>query len=365
MKTASTLRLLRPDELDAAHLSVWSALRRSCASLESPFFAPDYLRAVAAEHAGVELGVAEQDGEPVAFLPFQRLGRRHGAPVGRRLCDFNGIIATPEVDLAVPEIVSACGLSVWRFDHAPVEQQALRPYHRRVSRSPLLDLSDGFDAYARAQRAGGSALIPQIQRKARKAAREVGPLRFEWQTDEPEVLAALLRWKGQQRRRTDTVDPMQAPAARALVERLWHTDTTELGGVLSALWIGDELAAAHFGLRSDTVLHFWFPGYGDGLARYSPGLILLLELARGAAARGLQRLDLGKGEERYKRQLMTGEVALAEGQVAVGALHQAWGEVRYGALAVARSRPMRGAVRVSKRAVRRALYALGRLKTGG
>ena len=66
---------------------------------------------------------------------------------------------------------------------------------------------------------------------------------------------------------------------------------------------------------SPASLHVWFPAFDPAFARYSPGLILFRELAKAAAARGIRRIDLGKGPERYKVELKTGDVAIAEGSI--------------------------------------------------
>jgi CelD/BcsL family acetyltransferase involved in cellulose biosynthesis len=75
------------------------------------------------------------------------------------------------------------------------------------------------------------------------------------------------------------------------------------------------VAALHLGLRSGEVWHSWFPAYNPDLDRYSPGLVLMLELAAAAPALGIREIDLGKGEARYKLALATGSVPLNEGSV--------------------------------------------------
>ena len=76
------------------------------------------------------------------------------------------------------------------------------------------------------------------------------------------------------------------------------------------------------------MLHGWFPAYDPALAKYSPGLILWLELARAAAVLGLEHIDLGKGQERYKTSLQSGAVQLAEGSIdfrfVAGSLRHGW-----------------------------------------
>ena len=96
-------------------------------------------------------------------------------------------------------------------------------------------------------------------------------------------------------------------------------------GVLSVLYVGERPIAAHFGLRSRTVLSCWFPAYDPEFAKYSPGLVLHLRMAEAAAAAGIGMLDLGRGAAEYKDALKTGELTVHEGAVVrpgvLGALH--------------------------------------------
>ena len=84
---------------------------------------------------------------------------------------------------------------------------------------------------------------------------------------------------------------------------------------MSTLYVGEELVAVHLGLRSDSVLHWWFPAYDRKYQAYSPGLILLHSLLRQCNEHGITRLDLGKGAERYKAQYKTGDLTLAIGGI--------------------------------------------------
>jgi CelD/BcsL family acetyltransferase involved in cellulose biosynthesis len=83
--------------------------------------------------------------------------------------------------------------------------------------------------------------------------------------------------------------------------------------VLSTLRIGDQLVAAHMGMRSHNVLHWWFPAYDKQFAKVSPGLILLLELTRTAAAMGIREIELGPGDEPYKELVANNQIMIASG----------------------------------------------------
>jgi CelD/BcsL family acetyltransferase involved in cellulose biosynthesis len=122
---------------------------------------------------------------------------------------------------------------------------------------------------------------------------------------------------------------------------LLEQKTEGLGPMLSALYVGDRLAAVELGLRAGAVLHRWFPAYDQELAAYSPGLILLVEMARAAPGLGLRRFDMGKGLNQSKSSFMSGAVAVAEGSVALTASARALRGGWQGLRALARDGPLR------------------------
>jgi len=97
------------------------------------------------------------------------------------------------------------------------------------------------------------------------------------------------------------------------LHRLLHTRDEGFGGLLSTLHAGPNLIAAHFGIRSDSVLHWWFPVYAAEHARLAPGWMLLRELVIAAPALGIDRIDLGRGDDEYKRRAKTGETQVCQG----------------------------------------------------
>ncbi len=107
---------------------------------------------------------------------------------------------------------------------------------------------------------------------------------------------------------------------RELLRALLDVDGADFGGILSGLYAGDRLVAAHLGLRSNGVLHWWFPVYDPELARFGPGWMLLRELMLAGPELGLTRIDLGRGDDEYKRRAKTGEVVVCEGRVESGSL---------------------------------------------
>jgi CelD/BcsL family acetyltransferase involved in cellulose biosynthesis len=72
--------------------------------------------------------------------------------------------------------------------------------------------------------------------------------------------------------------------------------------------------------------------YDVSLAKWSPGSMLLLQTAQSAQESGIRRIDLGKGPERYKQQLMSGATEVAEGSVDLrpmtAAIQRSWRRTR-------------------------------------
>lgn len=344
---------MRGGELDAEHARRWSDLQRADPDLASPFFRPEFTCAVAAVRRDVFVAVVRDGARPVAFFPFQRDLGGLGRPVGGGMSDYHGPIAERSLALDPPALLRACGLRVFDFDHLLASQRAFAPYHVRLSGSPFLDLSGGFEAYRAARSAAGSKVIAQADRKARKLAREVGPTRLEVDVADPAALQRLLRWKSDQYRRTGVGDGSLPRWSVELLERILATRTPDFAGVLTALWAGDRMVAAHVGMRSSTALHWWFPAYDPEFGRYSPGLVLLVGLARGAETLRLRTIDLGRGDEPYKARLATGSTPLAEGAVVRTWPARAGRRLSDGAKHVARRTPLAAPGRRATRWVRR------------
>ena len=195
-----------------------------------------------------------------------------------------------------------------------------------------MDLSQGFEALSGSYRRRGSRIVADMLRKKNRAAREVGPPRLEIHVADDRIFRTLLDWKAAQYVRTGVANLFAVPWVVELLDRLRRQQTEDFAGRLSALYLGDRLAAVHLGMYSGGVLHYWFPAYDVELGRYSPGLIWFLETARAAALHGIRRIDLGKPSEKYKLRLMSGATTVAKGAVdlrpAVRVLRRGWWRTR-------------------------------------
>jgi len=306
-------------ELPTRLQSDWRQLCRQNRAYDSPFFDPAFTMAVAHARPDVKVAVIEQDGVSAGFFPFQERGRRHGEPVASGISDMQGLICSPELRIDPRRMLAACGLKKWSFDQLVAANRHFVPYRWVMEDSPYIDLSTGFERYRVERRRAGSRVVDQALRKERKIRRENGgDLRFEFHDTTTEAFNTMLRWKTEQRQQSYSPNVLDHAWVRDVLHRLVGSGDENFRGVLSALYIKDELAAVHLGIRSSLVLHWWFPAYNTRFECYSPGMVLLNAVIRESAAQGIQRIDLGKGLERYKYSLMTGITPLAEGAVGDG-----------------------------------------------
>lgn len=308
-------RVIHPSDMGEAELARWREIVAQRDDLRSPYFAPEFALAVAQVRKDARVAIFEDAGRVVAFLTYHVGPFGFARPLALGLSDYQGLIAEPDAIAALDAgtLLRACRLRALAFDHMLASQSTFAPFHAHREGSPVMDLRGGYDAYASARRDAGSKQILKLGTLRRKLEREHAPLRFELHADPAIVLPTVFAWKSRQCVESGGIDVFAYAWTRALIERLAVAREPAFAGMLSALWLDDRLIAAHMGMRSDRVWHYWFPVYDHDLARYSPGLHLLLDMAQACESLGLVEIDLGKGEAEYKQRLASAEVPLAEG----------------------------------------------------
>jgi CelD/BcsL family acetyltransferase involved in cellulose biosynthesis len=289
----------------------------------NPFMEPEFTLAVGkvrpaarvavigAAHGGD--GTGGDSGPPVGFFPYETGPLGHGRAIGLGVSDSQGAVLAPGLRISTRELMRACALTAWEFDNLEAGQGLFTADAAEEFESPVIDVSAGYDAYA----AGLSVRSPKFYKtttaKERRLGRQAGEVRFVFDERDPAALDVLMDWKSAQYRRTGRRDRFAKDWIRELVHLLSRTRTRRCSGVLSVLYVADKPVAAHFGLRSRTVLSCWFPAYDTSFAKYSPGLILHLQMIRAAASEGIGMLDLGRGAAEYKDSLKTGGLRVYEG----------------------------------------------------
>lgn len=143
----------------------------------------------------------------------------------------------------------------------------------------------------------GSALSPRRAKEMRRLAKrlgETGALRVERATTPPDVAAALttflalerMGWKG----RAGSALASQ-PGTEAFVQGM-TTDLAAAGGCrIDVLYAGSTPVAAGIVLRSGGRASFWKIAYDERFARFSPGVLLTLDLIEAQHACGAALTD--------------------------------------------------------------------------
>jgi len=307
--------VIKAENLTAEQVTAWSALQRADPAVGNPSFCPEFTQAVARERNDVEVAVLRDGDRMVGFFPFQRSRNNVGLPVGSLLTDMHGFIVAEGVEWDPRALLRDCGLVAWKFDHLVASQKVFAPYVKCVEDSPYMDISNGYDEYVLQRKREGGNSVKRAGGKARKLEREIGPLRFTLHDSDSSILETVVQWKQVQLAEMQCVDMYRLEWVNAVLRNVCSTQTEGFSGLVSTLHAGDKLIAAMIGMRSYGVVSAWIPTLNPEYRKYSPGLLLHLELAKAAAADGVDRIDLGRGLNQLKISLGSASIPLALGAV--------------------------------------------------
>lgn len=338
------------ESLSAATLLDWQRICCEQAEFAGPYYRPEFSQGVARVRRGVHVGLIREHGELAAVFPYERDAAGRGRAVASRLSDFHCIIGRLKQPPTPRELLHDCQLKSFQFDHWPRLQLLPGQQTRRSMTSPFLDLSQGFEHYFAKRLSIGATRLRKVGQVTRKLEREVGPVTFHHQDNDPLAWKLLLEWKSDQYRRSGALDIFRYPWVADVLRSLSQQQSPHFAATMMTLRAGSRIAAVHFGMRSGPIVHWWFPAYAPDLARYSPGLIMLIEAAKYFAANGCQRIELGKGNEPYKASLTSDYVEMTEGVLCHGGWNDRLCEKSYAWLAAARAIPGKSLFRqLSKR----------------
>jgi CelD/BcsL family acetyltransferase involved in cellulose biosynthesis len=309
------IAVVRPGELPEDEVRRWRELQAADPLQQSPFLSPEFTIAVGRVRPEARVAVLSDGSRIVGFFPYERRQRMIGVPIGAGITDSQGMVHEQGLDWDPVAVLRACRLPVWEFDHLVADQKPFERFHRTRSASPILDLSHGYAGYVEDRGRAGD-VVKKAARNERVMGRDLQlPVRFVWEDTNRTAFSALRDWKSAQYQRTQQLDRLRVPWVEAVIEELLGLDTPGCRAVLSTVYLGDRPVAAHLGLRSETILAYWFPAHDVDLARYSPGIFTCLRVAEAAAESGIRQVDLGKSPAAYKDRLKTGETRVAEGRV--------------------------------------------------
>jgi CelD/BcsL family acetyltransferase involved in cellulose biosynthesis len=179
--------------------------------------------------------------------------------------------------------------------------------------APVLDISRGFDTVYREKTT--SHTRNTHGRRQRQLA-QLGPIEFELARTPSELERALeeafrlhdLRWQGRFDRsplRTSEDRAFQREALRALA-------TDDVARILT-LNLDQQAIAFVYYFVLDRRMFVYRLAFDPSYARFSPGLVSMLNAFREASSEGLTTIEFLRGEERYKLELADRVEQLYEG----------------------------------------------------
>jgi hypothetical protein len=130
------ITVVHPGELGQCELARWRSIQRATPSLANPLLSPEFTVAVGRLRSRAPVAVLFDGPEIVGFFPFERRALRYGVPIGAGHNDCQGLVHLADLDWDPLELLRACGLAVWEFDHlvdgeTPSSRTRSSAFHRR------------------------------------------------------------------------------------------------------------------------------------------------------------------------------------------------------------------------------------------
>ncbi len=294
-------------ELPAELRQRWIEVLAANPSLPGPAFHPDLFCTIGAHFDSCYVAVLGE-GDSLGFFPFLR-DEHHKIALPVPMCDYQAIIGAPGRKWELDRVLADLDLVAWDFDYLiGIESLSFTSAFLESGSAPRINARKGSEAYFEEMRLKGVSLR-SLMGKREKLQKKHGALRFEAEAEAPAVVDEILRWKADRFYEGRPMDPR----VRITLEKLRGKGA--LSGVTSALYAGGELVAAHFGLKSDGVLYYWFPGFSPKFSHFTPGHILVYELVTHLEAMGCEILDFGPGGEAYKRYFCNDTLPISRGGI--------------------------------------------------
>lgn len=303
--------------LGARDREAWRDLAHVDGVLTSPYLLPEFADLIDAERGDVRVVIAERDGRPAGYFACHAAAGGVVRPVGAPLSDYQGFAAAPDFKIDHDALLEVLGAGALVYDnwsgHAPGRT-------RVRAGSSILDLSAGAAAWLERRRGLFKSHFKKIGQRRRKAEREFGEVRVVFGDPLGDRYEALKAWKSAQYRHSGLIDLFSVPWTEGVLARASTRAFGPFRGFTAALYLGEELAAVETGLIAGGTYHSWMPAYDPRVSCVSPGLLLLHGIIEAAENLGVDRIDLGKGEQAYKAYYTDYEAPLSAGR----ALRSGW-----------------------------------------
>jgi CelD/BcsL family acetyltransferase involved in cellulose biosynthesis len=346
--------IVRPRELSADEIARWNALQAADPDVANPFYSARWPRAVEqaqGDSCGVRVAVLHDRGQIKGFFPAKIQGAV-AMPAGAPMCDYQGLVAASDVTVDPRALLAAFGVGRYDFSHMPESQGAFSAHVRGASPSWIVRLPFGYDVYA-ADKKEESGIIKDMDKRRRKADRELGPVTFTAFSRSKTDFEQMIAWKRANYRSTGQTDIFDSEWTLHLLRELFASRDPAFGGAFYTLHIGDRLAAAQFHLRGSDVIHAWIIAHECEFERVSPGLLLFQDILRWMDDTPYTSIDFGPGDYRFKQQLANDTCSVGHGFIGRPGASSFVRSAAYGIREVAERLPLGGVSELPGKAMRR------------
>lgn len=296
-----TADVVAADSLASADIAVWRVLQAAEPAFANPLFGPDFFKIVGAVRGDARVAIIRLHGEAVAFLPFHQRSFGLARPIGAPFSDYQAIVSKPHTGLSGQQVLRLAGIKSFRFNGLIDPHGLFANGDTTEGEAHAIVLDQDPADYLEAMRAASPKKFKNYRRLDHRLEREVGPLRLVADDRSQTTLDLVLDWKAEQFRRTGLQDVLRPEWVAQMMQSVFESRAPGGAGLLMALYAGETLVAAHFGVRSQAVYHPWIASANPNLAAYSPGQLFLSHAIRAMPELGLGVYDLGPGSDHYKR----------------------------------------------------------------
>lgn len=303
--------VVQPNDLGPSEAALWASFQEISPELRSPFLSLTFAQVVGKHRPHSRVAIVEVDGVITAFLAFEIVRGRIGMPIGYPMNNLQAFV-TRGVAFSARQAIRKAGLRGWRFMATPAEQGALSAhyYEGTTVEVPIIDTSDGYKAYYLSR---SKKFTEDAGRHLRSLERRIGPMSLEWAAGDPRHVRQLIEWKSA--KYGGARELFSDPSARNIAEEIAGTSSDDCAGLVNVLRAGDQVVAVLSGLTSSGGLSGWFTAYDSEMRKFSPGTMALLATAEEAERRGITRIDMGAGQDSYKRRMANASYLAAGGAI--------------------------------------------------
>lgn len=305
--------IFKPQELDLAEIERWHQAQVQTPAWNSPFLHPAFAIAVARRREDTRVLVAEDHVGRHAWFAFHRRSSALARPAGAPVSDYQGLVCEPEFAAAPKDALREAGIAVLPFSALSDPNADFANDTTHTEASQVVDLSAGPDNYFADRDTVHRRHFKKMRQRARNMERDFGSGELVEDNADESLWQFLMDAKHAQYARTRKLDVLTIPWIAALLENLRQNGHHGLAGRLFGYRVGDQWAAAEFGLHAHGIYHSWIAAYDPQFSRISPGLLLMHGILEQAVDLNISQMDLGRGHEHYKKYYANSLLSLSAG----------------------------------------------------